>query len=77
VNAKTVEVEHIEKIVGLQVNELLEIKRKLAFLGLELSDILEFLDRDKVVLFAEQQSEITYLKRKIQTIKDALSEAMK
>lgn len=57
-----------EMIFGLDTNELLNVKRKLDILGVELKDITEFLDRSEVQLFAEMKVEIKSLQK---TISDA------
>jgi len=59
----------IEMIFGMETKALLDVKKKLQIMGVEITDILTFLDRDKVQLFAEQQSEIIYLKKRIADIK--------
>lgn len=61
-----------EKIFGLSKKDLLSLKKKLTIMGLELKDILTFLDRDKVQLFAEQKGEIYMLKRDISLIDSSL-----
>ena len=44
---------HYTTTVGLSIEELIAIREKLEVLGLDLKDLLEFLDRDKVMLFSE------------------------
>lgn len=61
-----------EKRFGLSRKDLLSLKKKLTIMGLELKDILTFLDRDKVQLFAEQKGEIYMLKREISLIDSSL-----
>ena len=58
----------VDKVCGLSVNQLAEIKKKLAVLGLDLIDMIEFLDRDRVQLFAEQQTKIKRLESKLNKI---------
>ncbi len=61
----------IESIVGLSVSELTEVRKKLQVAGLNLKDIQEFLDRDKVQLFAEMRQEIKALNRKLEEVRKA------
>jgi len=71
-------------VVGLSVEDLLKIKTKLndscqeipvglprgtsRIMNLDLKDLLSFLDRDKVQLFADMTSEIKILKDKLNNI---------
>lgn len=57
-----------EMIVGLSVETLLLIRNKLDNLGLDLEDILSFLDRNTIQLFAELRSENKSLKRIIDDV---------
>lgn len=57
-----------DKILGLELKDLSDIACKLDILGLTTADLLTFLDRDKVQLFAEQRSEIKQLERKLNRI---------
>jgi len=52
-------------IFGLKLEEITKIKHKLDLLDIDLSDLITFLDRDKVQLFAEQNSAIKELKESI------------
>jgi hypothetical protein len=64
-----------QRILGFEIEELLEIKRKLLVLGIDLKDLTTFLDRDKVQLFAEMRLEIKILEQKLQTVRDAVTKA--
>lgn len=55
-------------IVGLSTDELAEVSTKLDALGIKMKDLIEFLDRDKVVLFSEQKHKINQLERKLEKI---------
>jgi len=66
--------DRVESIVGLRVDDLLAISEKLAILGLDPTDILEFLDRDKVQLFAELKVQIACLEGKLGRIDRIISE---
>lgn len=63
-----------KSIVGLEIEYLLEVKKKLEFLGIDIADILEFLDRDKVILFAEKERKIKELERKLEKTKIFIGE---
>lgn len=45
-------------VIGLSIPDLIKIEVKLAALGINTKELLEFLDRDKIQLFAQQQLEI-------------------
>jgi len=59
-------------VVGLSIQDLLDIRHKLDVLGISTSNLLEFLDMDKVQLFAEKERKIAHLERKIADAKKAL-----
>jgi len=60
----------VETVVGLSVEDLIDIGAKLQALGIGTSDLLEFLDRDKIQLFAEHVTRIKRLESKLSTITD-------
>lgn len=62
----------MDKVFGLDTGELLDISHKLNTLGLDLKDLIEFLDRDKVQLFAELKGEIRTLRHHIHLAREAL-----
>ena len=59
------------KMCGLTEDELLDIREKLNNENLELKDLIEFIDRDKTQLFAEQQRKIKWFEFKVKAIKEA------
>ena len=61
-------------MLGLSLTELTKVRRKLDVLGLDLSDLIEFLDRDKVQLFYELKAEIRQLKYKLEKIAGVVEE---
>ena len=64
----------VSHVCGLSVRELIEVKCKLECLGLDLSEIIEFLDRDKVQLFAELKSDINMLEKKLRQVRNITAE---
>lgn len=62
-----------DMVLGLSTEDLLKIKEKLAVIGVEIKDIITFLDRDKVQLFAEQQRQIVALQQKLEAIKNVIN----
>jgi len=63
----------VSELYGLNMDRIREIREKLDSLGLELEDIIEYMDRDKVILFAEMKSEIKRLNSKIEKVKALLN----
>ena len=61
-----------DKVLGLKIVELAEVRKKLQVLGLDLIDVIEFLDRDNAQLFAEMKVKIKSQELKIQQIKGRL-----
>jgi len=61
----------MDMVLGMSISELAEIREKLAIAGVELSDIKEFLDRDKTQLFAEMKAEIRHLNEKLKAVREA------
>ena len=55
-------------VVGLSIEDLMKVSEKLAVLGLDTGGLLEFLDRDKVQLFAEITLENDILRRRLKRI---------
>ena len=53
--------EETSKIYGLATADLIKVHQKLRAMDMELPDLLEFLDRDKVILFSEQLYKIQQL----------------
>ena len=64
--------ETLDTVLGLEISKLANIKRKLDALGINLDDLAEFLDRDKVQLFAEIKNDNRILLRKIEKVKAEL-----
>lgn len=62
----------MDTVLGLEISKLANIKRKLDALGINLDDLAEFLDRDKVQLFAEIKNDNRILLRKIEKVKAEL-----
>lgn len=62
-----------DMVLGLSTEDLLKVKEKLAVIGVEIKDIITFLDRDKVQLFAEQQRQIVALQQKLEAIKNVIN----
>jgi len=60
-----------DMIVGMSVDELIDVKHKLDIAGVELSDIKEFLDRDNIQLLAEMKSKIRILEKKLKDVRIA------
>ena len=60
-----------EMIVGMSVEELIEVKEKLDIAGVGLRDIKEFLDRDKTQLFVEMKTKIKLLENKLEAVRKA------
>ena len=58
----------IDSVVGLSISDLIDVSNKLDVLGITTKELLEFLDRDKVQLFAEQQEKIKRLEADISRI---------
>ena len=58
----------IDSVVGLSISDLIDVSNKLDVLGITTKELLEFLDRDKVQLFAEQQEKIKRLEANISRI---------
>lgn len=63
----------IDTVVGLSIPDLIEIQHKLQVMRLDTKDLLEFLDRDKVQLFAEKVNEIKTLKSKLADVAKIVS----
>jgi hypothetical protein len=63
----------IDTVVGLSIPDLIEIQHKLEVMRLDTKDLLEFLDRDKVQLFAEKIDEIKTLKSKLKEVSKIVS----
>ena len=63
-----------DRIFGMPAADLLEVRKKLTILGISTNELLSFLDRDKVQLFAEQQSKIKMLELKLKKISDVVIE---
>ena len=61
-------------VVGLAIKDLIEVQKKLTTMRLDTKDLLEFLDRDKVQLFAEKVEEIKILRHKLDGILAIISE---
>ena len=59
-----------DTILGLSLKDIVKIDRKLMVLGINLVDLLEFLDRDKVQLFAQMKWKIRMLEDIILNIKE-------
>lgn len=60
------------KIYGMKLTDLLKIHQNLRAMDMELPDLLEFLNRDKVILFSEQLAEIAELKSRIGKIQQSI-----
>ena len=65
----------IKSVFGIPVDDVLMVRKKLTVLGIEMKDVIEFLDRDKIQLFAEMKNKINNLERRIQNIKKEVYEA--
>jgi len=65
----------IKSVFGIPVDDVLMVRQKLTVLGIEMEDVIEFLDRDKIQLFAEMKNKINHLERRIQNIKKEVYEA--
>jgi len=65
--------EQTERLFGMDTKGLLAVRKKLKILGIDINDVVTFLDRDKVQLFAEQQCEIKLLKERIEKIKNTIN----
>ena len=63
-----------EKLFGLDAEQVFEVRKKLDALGISIGDLLEFLDRDKLILFAELKVRIAYLEGQIARIREILEE---
>ncbi len=58
-----------EKLFGLDVEQLLLVRKKLQVLGIDLVDIHDFLDRDAVQLQAQQAARVHALEKELDKIK--------
>jgi len=58
-----------DTVAGLNIKELLEVRAKLDVLGIQLSDVKEFLDRDKTQLFSEMKNKIRVLEKKLEDVR--------
>lgn len=63
-----------EYMVGLKIDDLLEVSKRLKILGLDIKDILEFLDRREVVILGEKERKIKHLQYQLRKIKDFVGE---
>ena len=63
----------IDYFLGVKAEDCIAIVEKLAVIGIDPHGLLEFLDRDKVQLFAEQELEIKQLKLKLFKIGELVS----
>ena len=63
-----------EYLVGLKIDDLLEVSKRLKILGLDIKDILEFLDRREVVILGEKERKIKHLQYQLRKIKDFVGE---
>ncbi len=61
-------------VVGLKIDDLLEVSKRLKILGLDIKDILEFLDRREVVILGEKERKIKHLQYQLRKIKDFVGE---
>lgn len=61
-------------VVGLSVPDLINISEKLSVLDLDTKDLLEFLDRDKIQLFAGLKNRIKHLEIKLNAVRDVLDD---
>lgn len=58
-----------DKVFGLSMPQLLDIKHMLDVLDMELGDLCIYLEKDQVQLLAKQANEIKNLKNKLNNIK--------
>ena len=65
----------IKSVFGIPVDDVLMVRQKLTVLGIEMKDVIEFLDRDEIQLFAEMKNKINHLERRIRNIKKEVYEA--
>jgi len=66
--------EETARVYGMAINDLIKLHQKLRSMDMELPDILEFLDREKVILFSEQLEEIKCLEGKLSHLRRGMAE---
>ena len=63
-----------KEIFGMSVKQLLDMRRDMQVLGLDLSDLTDYLQKDKVQLHAAKCREIKQLQGKLNAVKQHVGE---